>query len=128
MISAHNLILTFDSLKGNTDPALWRSCIEDYNAYAADMRGGPLMLFLLLQKIFGVGEPTLVELTAQIRAFKLTSLVGENVDEAVEIILAVKDIFEQCSLGGTNWVPRDLERNWYQDLPNILLCRVQCHL
>ena len=109
MISAHNLILTFDSLKRNTDPDLWRSCIEDYNSYAADMQGGPLMLFLLLQKIFGVGEPTLVELTSQIRAFKLTSLVGENVDEAVEIILAVKDIFEQCSLGGTNWVPRDLD-------------------
>ena len=45
------MAITLTLVQHNTDEELWLKCLETYDEHAPVQQGGPLMLFLILQRI-----------------------------------------------------------------------------
>ena len=102
-----NLLITLDLVRNNVDPKLWSQAFEDHNEFTPVQRGGPLVLFFVLKRALDVSETSMQYLLTRVKALKISSLPGENVDEAVSLIKSVYTALKQCSTDVRNFVPDD---------------------
>lgn len=104
-----NMHLTFGCLQSNTEETLWNLALEDYKnsrfAQYPVQQGGPLMLRILLQRIQNVSETAIERLLEQLRALKISSLPGEDVDVAVSLINTTHGTLVSASTPDHCYVP-----------------------
>ena len=92
-----NMAYTFTLLQNNTNESLWNKCLEEYEEYAPQQQGGPLMFFLIIRRIQSNSETAIEHLKKQIKNLKLRDLPGENVDTAVSLIKTTYQALENAS-------------------------------
>jgi len=102
-----NMTYTLTLLKNNTEDSLWAKCLEDYDEFAFDQRGGPLMLFLILRRIRNHSETAIEHLKLKIKHLKISEIPGEDVDIAVSLIKSTYLVLQSCSTPDRNQVPDD---------------------
>ena len=83
-----NLSITYAFLKSNTDDSLWNKCLQDYEKYPEEARGGPLMLILILKRIQNTTESALANLVTRIQNLKISEIEGENVETVANLVKA----------------------------------------
>ena len=102
-----NMSYSYMMLQKNTDENLWQKCLEDYEEYHPIQRGGPLMLYLILRRIQDTSEAAMEALKTQIKKLKITSIQGENVDDAVSLIKSTYKILTGASTSDRSYIPDD---------------------
>jgi hypothetical protein len=65
---------------------LGAKCEEDYNKYPVEEGGGPLLFAIMMEKLVSRAEAATKYLQELVKGFKITSLQGENVSNAVSLI------------------------------------------
>ena len=108
-----NMTLTFTLLRNNTTEGLWNKCLEDYEEYALEQRGGPLMFFLIMSRIQRSNETAMEHLKTQIRNLKVRDIPGEDVEKVVSLIKTTHNTLLNASTPEHNYVP--------DDFPHIVL-------
>ena len=103
-----NMALTLTLLQNNTDEALWNKCMERYEEYHPMEQGGPLMAFLILQRIQDSSEQALDHLKDQLKNLDISTLPGEDVDQAVSLIKSTYHVLQCSSTTTRSYVPLDL--------------------
>ena len=106
-LSSENLGFIYQCLEKNTDPDLWKSCMDEYDRCGVSNQGGTLMFLLLMKKIFMMSEATLVSLQNSIKVLKISDVIGENVEEVISVIKSTERVFYYASRNGVDWMPRD---------------------
>lgn len=81
-----NLSLTLEFLENNTTTALWEKCLEIYEEYPLNQRGGPLMFLIIMKKLQSHTDSAVQYLTNSIKNMKITNFEGENVSRATSLI------------------------------------------
>ena len=102
-----NLQITFEMLKNNTETNLWSKAFEDHEEFDPIQQGGPLVLYFILKRILDVSETSIRYLVKRVRAIKLSSIPGENVEDVVSIVKSTYKVLKQCSTDVRNHVPDD---------------------
>lgn len=100
-----NLQLTLEFLENNTTTALWEKCLEVYEEYPANQRGGPLMFLIIMKKLQSHTEAATKYLSNSIENMKLTNFEGESVSRATSLI---RGAYKRLKL--INKVPEDFEK------------------
>jgi hypothetical protein len=102
-----NMAYTFTLLQNNTSETLWNKCLEEYEEYAPQQQGGPLMLFLILRRIQSNSETAIEHLKKQIKSLRIRDLPGENVDTAVSLIKTTLNALQSASTPEHSYIPED---------------------
>ena len=100
-----NLGLVFSFFESNTDPALWEKCLEAYDEFDALERGGPLMVYLVLDRIQRRTEDVLKTVQDVFKAIKIKDIPGENIDEVTTLSKTTYNILEGASTSNRNYLP-----------------------
>ena len=102
-----NLKLSFQFLENNITERLWDKCLEAYDNYKPQERGGPL-LFIIMMKRLQVDTDTAVEyLRNSIKTMKVTNFDGEDVSRVVSLI---RGVWKRLKGVGENKVPTDFAK------------------
>ncbi len=70
-----DLWVSAEHLKTNSHIELWTKCLETYELYPPECRGGPLMLMLILEQIQSTTESALCHLMTVFTSLKITAYV-----------------------------------------------------
>jgi hypothetical protein len=81
-----NLQLNLEFLENNTTEALWEKCLEEYEEYPQNQRGGPLMFLIIMKKLQSHTDLAVQYLTNSIKNMKITNFEGEDVNRATSLI------------------------------------------
>jgi hypothetical protein len=81
-----NLQLTLEFLENNTTEALWEKCLEAYEEYPQNQRGGPLMFLIIMNKLHSHTDSAVQYVTNSIKNMKITNFEGEDVNRAISFI------------------------------------------
>ena len=111
-----NLTYVFNMLKDNTDETLWNSVLETYETYQPVHKGGPLMLYLILQKLQSSSETALRTLEKKVRDLKIKNVPGEDVDHVISLIKNTYKALVSASTDDRNYVPDDFPQTVYKVL------------
>ncbi len=99
--------LTFQFLENNTTERLWDKCIEAYENYKPQERGGPL-LFIIMMKRLQVDTDAAVEyLRNSVKTMKVTNFDGEDVSRVVSLI---RGVWKRLKGVGESKVPSDFSK------------------
>jgi len=102
-----NMGYVFELLRNNTSETLWNECLELYEGYPPVLQGGPLMLYLLLEKIQSNSECAIKALEGKISKLKIRDVQGENVAYVVSLIRNTHRALDAASTDDRNYVPDD---------------------
>ena len=91
------MAITLTLVQHNTDEELWLKCLETYDEYAPVQQGGPLMLFLILQRIQDRSEQTLDVLKIRVAQLDISKLKGEDVEQAARLIKSAYRVLKSSS-------------------------------
>ena len=94
-------------LQNNTDEQLWNKSYEDYQKYHPIEQGGPLMLILLMKRITNTTESAITQLREQMAKLSISAIPGEDVDQAVRLIMSTFSLLVAASTDARNYVPDD---------------------
>lgn len=81
-----NLNLTFEFLENNTTAALWEKCLEVYEEYEPEEKGGPLMFLIIMHKLQNHTDAAVQYLLNSVKNMKITNFEGENVSRVSSLI------------------------------------------
>ena len=75
------MAITLTLVQHNTDEESWLKCLETCDEHAPVQQGGPLMLFLVLQRIQDRSEQTPDVLKMRVAQLDISKLKGEDVEQ-----------------------------------------------
>jgi Zinc knuckle len=81
-----NLQLTFDFFENNCTKGLWEKCLEDYDEYALEEKGGPLLFLIMMKKLQSHTDSAVQYLINSVKNLKISNFEGENVSRVVSLI------------------------------------------
>jgi hypothetical protein len=81
-----NLQLTFKFFENNTTKGLWEKCLEDYNEFETEERGGPLLYLIMMKKLQSHTDYAVQYLINSVKNLKISSFEGENVRRVFSLI------------------------------------------
>lgn len=102
-----NMQLSFEFLKAHVHAPLWDKCMEDYRTYNEKQQGGPLMAFLVLERIQNRSESAILLLQAKTKTLSLKQIPNEDVDVAVSYIKDAYKAFLNASRPDKSFIPDD---------------------
>ena len=109
-----NMALTYTFLQNNTEESLWSKCLDLYDEFSPIQQGGPLMAFLILQRIQDSSEQALDLLRVQIVALDLRKTPGEDVETAVSLIKSTYRVLKNSSTSNRSYVPNDFVKSVFK--------------
>ena len=80
-----NMAITLTLVQHDTDEELWLKCLETCEEHAPVQQGGPLMLFLILQRI---QDRSLDVLKIRVAQLDISKLKGQDVEQAARLVLS----------------------------------------
>lgn len=107
---AENMTYSLELIKNNCTDSLWLKQWETHGEFHIAQRGGPLMLFLVLNKIQSSSETALDTLKEQLKALVISKLPGENVEDAVAFIKSAYSALQSASTSDHCYVPEDFPK------------------
>jgi hypothetical protein len=118
---AENMGLSYEYLKTHMSQSLFTKVNEEYNIYPAKSRGGPLLLFLMIQQLIASNDSIALTLSKKIETVKISSYKGENVGEVVTHLRAIVQRLENmrrrdAAGNEIDLVPLDLAQRLYDVL------------
>ena len=103
-----DLWITNELIKHNTDPVLYNKCQEEIEHFHTLSHGGPLLLSLILNKVFASAETAMKKLVDLITKIKISDYPGEDVPKVVSIIRAAHTHLVSASKAtGRTYLPSD---------------------
>jgi hypothetical protein len=111
---AENMEFSYDLLQNNTTPSLWSKALEDYDDFAPNQRGGPLMLYLILARIQNTSETSLDNLRLRLKNLKISEIPGEDVEIVVSMIKSTYSALKGASRPEKSFIPDDLPETIYR--------------
>jgi Zinc knuckle len=81
-----NLQLTFDFFENNCTKGLWEKCLEDYDNYEAEEKGGPLLFIIMMKRLQSHTDSAVQYLINSVKNLKISNFEGENVSRVVSLI------------------------------------------
>ena len=102
-----NMAITLTLVQHDTDEELWLKCLETCEEHAPVQQGGPLMLFLILQRVQDRSEQTLDVLKMRAAQLDISKLKGEDVEQAARLIKSTHRVLKSSSTDSRSYVPRD---------------------
>ncbi len=102
-----NLQLTYQFLENNTTERLWDKCLEVYEKYTAQERGGPLMFLIMMKKLQVDTDAAVEYLRNSIKTMKITNFDGEDVSRVVSLI---RGAWKQLKGVGESKVPTNFSK------------------
>ena len=111
-----NLELVFSFFESNADPSLWEKCIEQCNEFDELERGGPLMIFLALDRIQRRTEDVLKHVQAMFKTIRIKDIPGENIDE----ITTLTKTTHKLLAGASSDARKHLPDNFSEQLLDVL--------
>ena len=109
-----NMGLVYTFFQNNTEDSLWSKCLERYEEYNLIQRGGPLMAFLILQRIQDSSEQALELLRNQIKSLNIGKLPGEDVEQAVSMVKSTYRVLRCSSTATRTYVPTDFAKSVFK--------------
>ena len=101
------MAITLTLVQHNTDEESWLKCLETCEEHAPVQQGGPLVLFLILQRIQDRSEQTLDVLKMRVAQLDISKLKGEDVEQAARLIKSAHRVLKSSSTDSRSYVPRD---------------------
>ena len=111
---SENMALTYTFFQNNTEDELWSKCLELYKEYTPIQQGGPLMAFLLLQRIQDSSEQALELLRNQVKALNISKLPGEDVEQAVSLVKSTYRVLQSSSTQTRSYLPTDFAKTVFR--------------
>ena len=111
---SENMALTYTFFQNNTEDELWSKCLELYEEYTPIQQGGPLMAFLLLQRIQDSSEQALELLRNQVKALNISKLPGEDVEQAVSLVKSTYRVLQSSSTQTRSYLPTDFAKTVFR--------------
>jgi hypothetical protein len=113
--------LSYEYLKTHMSQSLFTKVSEEYNLNRVKSRGGPLLLFLMIQQIIASNDSTARTLSKKIETVRISTHKGENVGEVVThlhaIVQRLKNMRRRDASGNEiDLVPLDLAERLYDVL------------
>jgi hypothetical protein len=102
-----NLQLTYQFLENNTTERLWDKCLEVYEQYPAQERGGPLMFVIIMKKLQVDTDAAVEYLRNSVKMMKITNFDGEDVSRVVSLI---RGAWKRLKGVGESKVPTDFSK------------------
>ena len=102
-----NMAITLMLIQHHTKEELWLKCLETCEEHSPVQQGGPLMLFLILQRVQDRSEQTLDVLKTRVAQLDISKLKGEDVEQAVRLIKSMHRVLKSSSTDSRSYVPRD---------------------
>jgi hypothetical protein len=65
---------------------LWEKCLEDYNEYSPEEKGGPLLFVIMMKKLQSHTDSAVQYLITSVKNLKISNFEGENVSRVVSLI------------------------------------------
>ena len=109
-----NMALTHAFLQNNTDEALWTKCLDLCEECEPIQQGGPLVAFLILQRIQNSSEQALDLLKGQITELEISKIQGEDVEQVVGLIESTHRVLKCSSTKSRACVPQDFSKTVLQ--------------
>jgi hypothetical protein len=109
-----NLEFSFEFLKANTSESLWGKARAEYDTFEPCRRGGPLMLYLILNRIQDCSEASIDLLKVRLKSMKISELPGEDIEVAVSFIKSCQAALIGASRPEKWHVPDDLSQTVLQ--------------
>jgi hypothetical protein len=81
-----NLQLTFEFFENNCTKGLWEKCLEDYDEFEPEEKGGPLLFIIMMKKLQSHTDSAVQYLINSVKNLKISSFEGENVSRVVSLI------------------------------------------
>jgi hypothetical protein len=81
-----NLQLTFDFFENNCTKGLWEKCLEDYDEFELEEKGGPLLFIIMMKKLQSHTDSAVQYLINSVKNLKISNFEGENVSRVVSSI------------------------------------------
>jgi Zinc knuckle len=81
-----NLQLTFEFFENNCTKGLWEKCLEDYDEYEPEEKGGPLLFIIMMKKLQSHTDSAVQYLINSVKNLKISNFEGENVSRVVSLI------------------------------------------
>jgi hypothetical protein len=118
---AENMGLTYEYLKTHMSQGLFTKVSEEYNLYPIKSRGGPLLLYLMIQQLIASNDSIARTLSKKIETIRISTYKGENVGEVVThlraIVQRLKNMRRRDASGNEiDLVPLDLAERLYDVL------------
>ena len=108
------MALTYTFFQNNTKDELWSKCLELYKEYNPIQQGGPLMAFLLLQRIQDSSKQALELLRNQVKALNISKLPGEDVEQAVSLVKSTYCVLQSSSAQTWSYLPTDFSKTVFR--------------
>lgn len=102
--------LSLELLRNNVDEHLFNKTLEAFEQYPVMCQGGPLMAYLLFDKILTTTESAIEVLTKKIKTLKIRDQTGEDVDAVVSLIRSTVDVLHSASDDARCYVPDDFPK------------------
>jgi Zinc knuckle len=81
-----NLQLTFEFFENNCTKGLWEKCLEDYDEYEPEEKGGTLLFIIMMKKLQSHTDSAVQYLINSVKNLKISGFEGENVSRVVSLI------------------------------------------
>jgi hypothetical protein len=102
-----NLQLSYDFLENNITNQLWEKCLESYEEYPPERRGGPLLFIIMMKKLQNNTDDAVEYLQNSVKGLSITNFDGEDVSRVVSLI---KGAHKRLKGVGTSKVPADFPK------------------
>ena len=113
---SENMALTYTFFQNNTEESLWAKCLDLYEEFSPIQQGGPLMAFLILQRIQDSSEQALDLLHVQVVALDLRKIPGEDVEQAISLIKSTYEVLRNSSTPARSYTPNDFVKSIFRVL------------
>ena len=111
---AQNMAFVLTLLQNNTDESLFALCRDQYDEFHPMEQGGPLMFYLILHRIQDSSEQALDQLKIQLEALDISTIPGEDVDQAVTLIKSTYRVLKCSSTPTRTYIPIDFVKTIFK--------------
>ena len=102
-----DLQLTLQFLENNITERLWDKCIEVYDNYKPEEKGGPLLFIIMMKKLQVDTDAAVEYLQTRVKTMKITNFDGEDVSRVVSLI---RGVWKRLKGVGSSKVPSDFPK------------------
>ena len=106
-----SMTLLYRFIQNNVDAELWSKCHEDLLSVPVACQTGPVMMFLVLKRIYNCSESTLDLLLQKLKALKINKEAGEDVESIVRTINVITTLLYNSSNKDRNYITHDFARD-----------------
>ena len=108
------MALVFTFFQNNTEEGLWTKCLELCEECTPIQQGGPLIAFLISQRIQDSSEQALELLLNQVKVLKIRKLPGEDVEQAVSLVKSTHRVLQCSSTPTRSYLPLDFAKTVFK--------------